>query len=228
MKSFTQQKLRLAGAVAALMTLAMAASCRGFFVPDQLQSITVQPANATVPLGGTTQLHAYGVDTTGQQVGDVTNKVTWSSDSGAVGVNSTNEPGLLTGVALSSTTATITASYEALTPETATVAVCVEGGTNFQIQPNNTSVSGSEEFPNGGGFTASVEAQVDGTNQTVDITSGVTWGSSNTGVLSIAGGTDPATVTLIDPTTSTAVTITATYTCNNVAITQTTVITVNP
>lgn len=221
-------KLGVIGGVAALGALALAMSCRGFFPGEQLQSITIEPATATVPLGGTTQMHAYGVNTDGTQAGDVTSQVSWSSNSGAITVNSTNQPGLLTGVALSTTAATITASYEALTPQTATASVCVEGGTNFKIVPSNATIPGSQAFPNGGGFTASVSAQVDGTTETVDITSGVVWASSNTGVISITNGVDPATVVLTDPTTQTVVTITATYTCNAVAITNTTQITVTP
>jgi hypothetical protein len=226
--SSTKSQLRLIGAVAVLATLALAGSCRGFFPGEQLQSITIQPSTATVPLGGTTQMRAFGVNTDGNQAGDVTSKVSWTSDSGAVTVNSTNQPGLLTGISLSSTTATITASYQALTPQTATAAVCVEGGSNFQLVPDNSTIVGSQAFPNGGGFTASVDAQVSGTSQTVDVTSGVAWASSNVGVISITNGTDPATVVLTDPTVQTPVTITATYTCNGVAITKTTTITVNP
>jgi hypothetical protein len=218
----TKVGLRSISAFAALVALALAVSCRGFFVGEQLQSITISPTTATVPLGGTTQLHAYGVNTDGSQAGDVTGKVTWSSNSGAVTVNDTNQRGLLTGEALSTTAATITASYEALTPQTATASVCVEGGTDFTILPaNNTQVPGGGPFPNNGGYTASVSAQVNGSTQTVDITSGVVWTSSDTSVISIANGVDPATVTLNAPQTQTTVTVTGTYTCNGVAITQT-------
>lgn len=226
--SCIKQQIRVIGSFLALALLALAASCRGFFVGNQIQSITIQPSSVTVPLGGTTQMHAFGVSTTGQQLGDVTSKVAWSSSSAAVTVNSTNQPGLLTGVALSQSTSTITASYQALTPQTATAAVCVEGGTNFVITPNNTTVSSTHAFPNNGGFTATVDAQVSGTSQNVDITSGVTWTSSNTNVLTIAGGVDPATVTMQTQTANVPVTITASYNCNGITISQTTVITVGP
>jgi len=226
--SFNHSKLRLTGAFVALATLALAASCRGFFTSEQLQSITVSPSSVTVPLGGTTQMHAFGVNTDGSQAGDVTSKVSWTSSSGIVTLDP-DHPGLLTGQTLSTDTATITASYQALTPQTATAAVCVEGGSNFVITPIGISINYGDSFPNNGGFTATVDAQVSGTSQTVDVTSGVTFSSSNTDVLSITNGVDPATATLeSDPTSQTAITITATYTCNGVTITQTGQLTVNP
>jgi hypothetical protein len=229
--SSSKYKLRFLGALAALATLALAVSCRGFFPPEQLASITIQPSTVTVPLGGTTQMHAFGVNQDGTQAGEVTSKVSWSSDNGAVGVNSTDQPGLLTGVGLSTTTATITGSYQALTPETATASVCVEGGTNFQVLPaNNTTVSAALVFPNNGGFTASIDAQVSGTDQTVDITSGVLWSSSNDADLSITSGTDPATVLLTADVSggTVPVSVSATYTCNGVTMTNTETINVSP
>ena len=225
--SYIKPRIRLIGAFLALATLALAASCRGFFQGNQIQSITISPSSVTVPLGGTTQMHAFGVSTTGQQLGDVTSRVSWSSDSGSVTVSPTT-PGLLNGAALSQSTATITASYQALTPQTATAAVCVEGGTNFTISPSNTSVTSGQTFPSPGGFQAFVDAQVSGTSQNVDITSGVNWNSSNTNALTITGGVDPTGVTIGTVTSNTPVTVTASYTCNGVTITQTTTITVQP
>ena len=221
--SSTKSKLRTIGAFAALATLALAASCRGFFPPDQIQSITISPTNATVPLGGTTQMHAFGVDTTGNQLGDVTSKVTWSSSDGAV-INVGQNTGLLTGNALSTSSVTITASYQALTPQTATATVCVEGATGLTLDPGATTTIGGTTFGSSGGFVATVQAS----GQTLDVTAGVTWSSSNTSVLTITGGEDPAAVTTQVVTTDTPVTVTATYTCNTSSLTQSEIITVTP
>src|SRR5579863_3922628 len=169
--SSTKHRIRLTGAFFALAALALAVSCQGFFPHNQLASIVVVPTTATVPLGGTTQLHAYGVNQDNTQAGDVTNQVTWQSNSGAITVTN----GLLTGAKYSPTPASITASYQALPAQTATATICVEGATNFQIVPANAQVSSTGSFPNGGGYTASVDAQVDGVNQTVDITAAVQW-----------------------------------------------------
>ena len=70
--SLKNQKLRLFGALAALATLALAISCRGFFVNPTVNSIVISPTNPTVPLGGTLQMHAFGTNDDGSSAGDIT------------------------------------------------------------------------------------------------------------------------------------------------------------
>jgi hypothetical protein len=225
----TKNSFRAFSAFAALAGLAFAVSCQGFFAKNPIESITMSPTTASVPLNGTFQMEAYGVDTTGNQLGSVTSQVTWSSsDPSTVSVG--ENTGLLTGVALgtSGTAVTITASYEALTPQTASATVCVEGATDLVISPGTgTSTVGGNTFDgtNGnGGFTASVQSG----GQTLDVTTATTWTSSNTTALTITGGEDPALVTTYTVTTSTPVTVTATYSCNTTSLTQSAVITVTP
>ncbi len=217
------------GAFAALAALAFAVSCKGFFPPEQLASITLVPTTATVPLGGTFQMHAYGVNQDNSQAGDVTNQVTWSSTSGAITVNLN---GLLTGATYSTTPATITATYQALPAQSATATICVEGATNFLIDPSNAQASSTGIFPAPGGYVATVSAQVNGSVQTVDITAAVQWTTSDPSVVTITNGTDPATVSYPGgPVTSDqVVTVTASYTCNGIAYTPTptTQLTVTP
>lgn len=227
--SSTKHKLRLAGALAVLVTIALLASCRGFFPHEQLASITIVPTTATVPLGGTTQIRAFGVNQDNSQAGDVTNQVTWSSNSGAITVVN----GLLTGASYSTSPATITATYQALAAQTATASICVEGATNFQIEPANAQASSSSGiFPDPGGYVATVSAQVSGSVQTVDITNAVNWTTSDPSVVAIGNGTDPATVSFPggQVTADVLVTVTANYTCNGVAYspTPTTQLTVTP
>ena len=201
----TKSKCGTIVAFAALALLALAASCRGFFPAEQLASITISPSSANVPLGGTTQLTAYGTNTDSTSAGNITGKVSWSSSSGAVGVNSS---GVLAGNDLSSTAATITAEYQGVSA-TATATVCVENGTNFKITfyPSTATVGGSE--------TAYAYANVSGISGPVDISSGVTW-SSNNSQLTITSG-DPATIGTSSVTpVPTTVTIFAVYTCNGV------------
>ena len=128
--SSTKQKLHLAGAFAALATLALAVSCTGFFVPEQLASMTISPASPTVPLGGTTQLQAFGTNTDSSSAGNISSKVTWTSSGGGITVSSS---GLLTGTDLSSAASTITAEDQGITA-TASATVCVENGTNFTMK----------------------------------------------------------------------------------------------
>ncbi len=221
--SSKKNTIRLIGAVAALAGLALAVSCQGFFPPAQIESIAIQPTTATVPVGGTFQMQAFGVDTTGNQLGSVTNKVTWSSsDTSQITVG--QNTGVLTGVALVSgaSPVTITAGYQALTPQTATASVCVEGGTNPVISPASESFVVTQTFP---GFTL----QVDANNQTLNVTSAATWTSSDPTDLSITGGTSPTTVTINTAIVqNTPVTVTATYTCLSSSVTQSVVITLEP
>lgn len=220
--SSTKQKLRLIGALAALAMLALAVSCTGFFPGETLGSFTINPTTATVPLGGTFQMHAFGTNTDNSSAGDVTGKVTWSSnESGSVSVNS---GGLLTGVALSTTPAVITASFQNLSAQTANATVCVENGTNFTITPADSSSTGGAPVD----YTASATATVNNVVTQVDITPSVQWSTGNTLVVTIASGTDPAIASVTPPQASESILITASYTCNGVTTTFTTNLTVNP
>lgn len=204
--SSSNLKLRAAGAVTALVTLAFAMSCRGFFVPEQLATITIAPSTANVPLGGTTQLAAYGTNTDSTSAGNITAKVSWSSDSGTVGVS---QAGLLTGNDLSTTPANITAEYQGITA-TATATVCVQNGTNFMITLSPTSPV-TLNTP----VSATATADVSGVTGAVDISGGVQWSTSNTEV-AITNG-DPASIDTTGVTTTPlTVTIFAVYTCNGV------------
>jgi hypothetical protein len=192
------------GAFAALATLALAVSCRGFFVPEQLASMSITPTTANVPLGGTLQLVVYGTNTDTTSAGNISGKVSWSSSSGAVAVSNS---GLLTGNDLSSAPATITAEYEGVSA-TSTATVCVENGTNFLLTffPTTATIDDPE--------TVTATADVSGVSGPVDISSGVTWSSSNTSVIITTG--DPASIDTSELTSPATVTIFATYSCNGV------------
>jgi hypothetical protein len=212
-----KSKLRLAGAFAALATLALAGSCRGFFQPEQLGSMTISPSSPNVPLGGTVQLVAYGTNTDSTSAGNISGKVTWSSSSGAVGVSSS---GLLTGNDLSATPATITGEYQGISA-TASATVCVENGTNFTITLDPTTVQVNSPA------TAYAYADVTGVTGQVDISSGVTWSTSNSGV-TITNG-DPAEIDTTGVTNAPiTVTIFAVYTSNGVNNSFQTNLTVDP
>lgn len=213
----TKEKLRLTCTLGVLAIAALGVSCTGFFPPEQIGSITITPSTANVPLGGTTQLVATGTNTDSTPAGDITGKVSWSSSSGSVSVNST---GKLTGNDLSSSAATITAEYQGVSA-TASATVCVENGTNFTITLSpaspvtaNTSVS------------ATAFATVSGISGPVDISGGVQWSTSNSTEVPITNG-DPATIDTSGVTSPVTVTIFATYTCNGVNNSFQTNLTVN-
>src|ERR1700722_5509990 len=61
--SSTKQRIRLMGAFAALATLALAMSCRGFFVKPTLTAISIGPVTPTIFTGNidnTVQMFAVG------------------------------------------------------------------------------------------------------------------------------------------------------------------------
>lgn len=219
--TWTGRKLALTLAFTVLVALAFGVSCRGFFTNPTIASFVISPSSATVPLDGTFQMHAFGTDSQGNPTGDITDQISWSSDeTGSVSVGAST--GLLSGVTLSTTAATITGSYQALSPQTATASVCVENGSDFTISPANQTISAmtTDTEP----YTAN--AVVSGDN--VDITSGVQWSSSNTAVVTIVSGTDPAIASITEPTATTTVVITAVYSCNGTTNTFTTNLTVEP
>ena len=203
--SSTKQRIRLTCAFAALAALALAVSCRGFFPPEQLASITITPSTANVPLNGTTQLTAYGTNTDSSPAGNITGKVSWSSSSGAIGVSSA---GVLSGNQFSTSPATIMAQYQGVTAQ-ATATVCVENGTNFTVTLSLNPVQVNDSP------TATATTDVSGITGAVDISAGVQWSTNNSEVTIAAG--DPATITTSGVTSPpVTVEIIATYTCNGV------------
>ena len=65
--SSTKQRIRLMGAFAALATLALAISCRGFFVNPTLTGVSVGPQSLTLNLNQTFQMTATGTYDDGSQ-----------------------------------------------------------------------------------------------------------------------------------------------------------------
>lgn len=132
--SSTKHKLRLAGAFAALATLALAVSCTGFFQNPILSTITVNPPTPSINQGATQQMTAtatYQDSTTATLTGGTScsgNTVCWSSSDTTVVTITTG--GLATGVAQG--TATITAASGAITGTTQAT-VDLTNVTNFQV-----------------------------------------------------------------------------------------------
>src|SRR5438132_13382411 len=106
--SSKQHKLRLAGALAVLATLAFAISCKGFFTNPTWSSITIQPPNPTVAVGFSETLQAFGTDSNNQH-SQITKGVVWSVSNPSTGgtvATIGQSSGLLTGVATGSVTVT--------------------------------------------------------------------------------------------------------------------------
>ena len=84
-----KQKLRLLAAFTALFMLALAASCRGFFVNPTLQSISVSPTTGSVAPAGTIQMTATGTFDDGS-TSNVTSQSSWQSSDSTVATVGTN------------------------------------------------------------------------------------------------------------------------------------------
>ena len=129
--SSMKHKLRLAGALAVLATMALAVGCRGFFQNPTLTSIAISPTAPQVQLGTTTQLQVFGTYNDGSR-NQVKTGIAWSSSAPTIAsIGQTS--GVLTGVQTG--TATITADAQGLS-STATATVFLSGITQIVVTPS--------------------------------------------------------------------------------------------
>jgi len=132
-------KLRVAGAFAALVGLALAVSCRGFFVNPTVQSITLQPPTPSLAVGAQQQMQAWATDSDNNKY-LLTKNVDWSLS----GVTATNggsvmtlsSSGLL--VATSIGSGTVNAASQGVSAST--TATVVELTDSMTITPSTNSV----------------------------------------------------------------------------------------
>jgi len=103
---------------------------------SMLASIAVAPSNASIATGQTQQFSASGIFTDGSAI-DMTNSVTWGSDTLGVATLSANIPGLASGV--SAGTATISATSGTVVG-TAPLVVTAATLTSIDISPDDQSI----------------------------------------------------------------------------------------
>jgi trimeric autotransporter adhesin len=179
-------KLRLLAAFAALLMLALAAGCRGFFVNPTLTSLAVAPTTASLIVGNTEQISATGTFDDGSTK-DLTGSATWSTSDPAVATVS--KGGLVTAAASIATppgTATITAASGTLT---ATSTITVNTGPLLSI-----AITASTLTPTAGStFTLTAQGTFSGSSQVQDITTQVSWTNDNTTAVSLSQGSGSAT-----------------------------------
>ena len=178
--SSRKQKLRLIGAFAALATLALAASCRGFFVKPTLSSIAVGPGSPSIQTGSTNntvQMFVVGTFNDGSSGNPA---VTWSITPTTTATISGS--GLVTSVATGTATVTATATQNPSITGTQSVTVTVGCIQSIAINPTSASISVS------GTNTTTFAANATTCNGVFDITGSASWTSSNTQVATVAGG----------------------------------------
>ncbi len=177
-----KQKLRLLAVFTALLMLALATGCRGFFDNPTLQSIAVTPSNRSIVPGGTLQMTATGTFND-NSTSDVTTKSTWASSDPTVATVGTNTGLVKAAASIASPpgTTTITATDGAFS-NTATVTVCpTVTSITVTATPTNPAAGAQITFVAKAVFSGSSSSQV--------VTDDVTWTISNTAVIpSITGG----------------------------------------
>ncbi len=180
--SSTKRKLQLLAAFTALLTLALAVGCRGFFVNPKLTSITVTPITPSLTLNQTLQMTATGNFDDGSTK-NLTGTSKWTSSANTqVSVNST---GLITALANTTSAVTITATDGTVSGSTtATV-----GQQTIVVAPANQTYSLSTN-PGPHQYTATLNG--------TDVTATATWTSSNTSVATVVqSGTGAGQVTAV-------------------------------
>ncbi|MGA2958147.1 MAG: Ig-like domain-containing protein [Thermodesulfobacteriota bacterium] len=148
-----------------------------------LSSISVTPANPSVPAGFGQQFVAIGRSSDGTSH-DITTQVTWASSNTAV-VTVTSSGRATVGAAAAGSTVTITATLGSISGST-TLTVTSATLSSISVTPANPSVpvAAPQQFSAIGTFS-------DGTSH--DITNQVTWSSSNTSVATINNSSGLAT-----------------------------------
>lgn len=196
-----KQKLRFAAGFSALLTLALAAGCRGFFVNPTLQSVAVSPTTGSVAPAGTIQMTATGTFDDGS-TSNVTTKSTWQSSDTTVATVGPNNGLVKAATTISSPpgVTTITATDGAFT-NTATVTVCPVV-TSITVTPSTTNPAA------GAAITFIVNAVFSGSVNQQVVTNDVTWTISNTQVIpSISAGAATVSSTASGQTTTVTATL---------------------
>ncbi|MBZ5719132.1 MAG: Ig-like domain-containing protein [Acidobacteriia bacterium] len=194
----TKRKLQLAAGFTALLSLALAVGCRGFFVNPTLTGVTVGPATPSIQQGKTLQMVAVGTYDDGTTK-TLTGNVLWTtSDSNIATVTST---GLVKGITAGS--ATITATSGIVSGSTS-VNITLANLSSITVSPSNVSLMGQgqmQQYTAMGHFT-------NGPDQ--DITQQVTWSTNPASAATITNTVPKGTLTTLAVTQTTTVTVTAT------------------
>ena len=178
-------KLRLIGAIAALATLALAVSCRGFFVNPTISTIAVSPANQTIFIppstNNTIQMTAFGTYNDGSTGNP---SVTWSisatpTNAATISAGGLVSAGTVTGTA--SVTATSTQNPTITGTQTVTVSECV---TSITLTPTSGTVTNNNPT-----FPITAMAAPCGGGTSTNVNQVATWNTSNSSLATVSAGT---------------------------------------
>lgn len=219
----TARTFRLTLALTVLLALAFAVSCKGFFPPNTLTAVSIQPPTPAIEAGAANAetLQAWGTYQDGSRA-QITSGVQWtSSDTNVLQIGLTT--GLATGLGTGGT-ATVTAAAQGLSG-TASATVFLGSITSFQVctgtfGSTTSCSSGSTPLTWNADVTstqvnASFIAQGVSSGTTLDFTTASTWTvvsqPTTMGTISCTSGASPETCTVSQNATAGTYTITVTY-----------------
>ncbi len=154
------------------VTALLITGCKGFFIGPTLTTVTVAPSTPSIAIGKTQQMSATGTYDN-SSTDTITDSSSWASSD--ITIATVSSTGLVTGVASGS--ATVSATLDGVSGST-TVNVTVANLASISITPASQSISSGQSQQ----YTAVGILQ---NGNTVDLTSSVTWTSSNTAVATI-------------------------------------------
>lgn len=180
------QRVRLIGAFAVLLMMALAASCRGFFVKPTLSSLSVGPASPSIQTGKTNNTVQMFVTGTYNDGSTGRPSVSWSiSPTSTATISGT---GLVTSVSTGTATVTATSNDNPSITGTQTVSVTVGCIQSITLSPTSATLSQNQS-------SVTFKATALTCNGSTDITSVAQWTSSNTQIATISAGVLTATGT---------------------------------
>ena len=174
-------RLKLIGAFAVLLSLALAVSCKGFFVNPTLTSVAVGPQNLSLNVTQQWQMSATGTYDDGTQK-TLSSGVVWSSsDPNTASVGQTT--GTVTAVQIGAATISASAGSCTACSGSTTVTVVLQGVISITVTPSNQSTTrggatvfytalanGATDITNAGAVWTVVDSG--GTDQTSNFTLG--------------------------------------------------------
>ena len=182
-----KSKLHLLAAFAALASLALAVSCRGFFVNPTISSLAVGPVSPTIETGttnNTVQMTAFGTNNDGSTNSNPS--VSWSiASTSSLGttVATISATGLVTSASVGTATITATSNQIPTVSGTQNLTVTVGCITSITLNPTSGSISAS-----GTNTSIPITAQATTCNGPQPVTDVATWTSSNTSLATVAAG----------------------------------------
>ncbi len=218
MSSEKNSRFRVFSACAALLALALAVGCRGFFVNPTVTSLAIGPANLSLAPSQSYQMVATATYSDGT-TGNVTGQALWTSSN--TNVANFTAAGLLVAGSLQALgdslpgTTTVSASDGAVSSSTQTVNVCpvVESMTITVNSGNSATVDGGQTP------VFIVTATFNGVTGSQTVTGSVTWNISNTTILqSIDSSGNGTTTSGSDGTTTVSATLCG-FTSSTVSLT---------